>query len=245
MLKGSNLETLKNISLTMLGGINQAHFQDTVDAAAIMGGFIGRTFIIYEEKKANVNSLVYRPERNVDYDCLAGSLKAVSRVSGEFKFTDNGGKLYDDWYKRYNEQGKDDRTGTSERISDSILKVAMLLSASRRDDLLLDEPEIQESIEQCLIASASVRRTTLGTGRSQNNNNIGVVLQELLANREISRRQLLSRHYAEFDAFELDRIVETLEQAGACTARKQGQDIIYKVTDKVYNEYISIKQRGG
>lgn len=243
MLKGSNLETLKNVSLTMLGGINHAHFADTVDMAAIMGGFIGRTFIVYEEKKANVNSLVFAPNKSPNVEELVTSLKAISRLSGGFKFTPEGGKLYDDWYIKYNNTAKDDKTGTSERITDSILKVAMLLSASRRMDLMLDEAELQEAIDQCLVTYASVRRTTVGSGKNQSNANVGIVLQELLAHKEVTRKQLLSRHYADFDAFELDRIIETLEQAGAITSKKQGNEIQYKITEKVYNEYVSIKEK--
>jgi len=243
MLKGSNLETLKNVSLTMLGGINHAHFADSVDLAAIMGGFVGRTFIVYEEKKANVNSLVYQPTRTPNVDELAGTLKGISRLSGAAKFTPSGGKLYDEWYRKYNESARDDKTGTSERISDSILKVAILLSASRRDDLLLDEFVVAEAIEQCLITSASVKRTTVGSGKNQNSANVGVVLQELLQHKEVTRRQVLSRHYADFDAFELDRIVETLEQAGAITSKQQGKEITYKITQKVYDEYVQIKKK--
>lgn len=244
MLKGSNLETLKNVSLTMLGGINHAHFQDTVDMAAIMGGFIGRTFIVYEEKKANINSLVSPPKRTPNFDELAGTLKGISRLSGAYKFSSDGARLYDEWYRKYNEHSRDDKTGTSERISDSILKVAMLLSASRRDDLLLDVPEIQEAIDECLTASASVKRTTVGVGKAQSTQNVGLVLQELLSNKEITRKQLLSRHYSDFDAFELDRIIETLEQAGACVSKKHGSDISYRATERLIAEYSNIKEGG-
>lgn len=243
MLKGSNLETLKNVSLTMLGGINHAHFADTVDAAAIMGGFIGRTFIVYEEKKANVNSLVYEPSKTPNMEQLGEQLKQIAKLNGVFKFTTAGGVLYDEWYKKYNDAARDDKTGTSERISDSILKVAMLLSASKKSDLTLDEFDIQEAIDQCLITSASVKRTTVGASKNPSNANTGIVLQELLAHKEVTRKQMLSRHYSDFDAFELDRIVETLEQAGALTQKKQGQDIVYKITEKVYNEYVAIKEQ--
>mgnify|MGYP001439509332 FL=1 len=236
MLKGSPVEELKNINVTLLGGINQAHFQDSVPDSALMGGFIGRTFIIYEEKKRCVNSLVYAPKKVPDFKEMAAYLKEVAKLKGEFKYTEAGGQFYDQWYKTYNTQERDDKTGTLERIHDSILKVAMLISVSRKTDLTLDEIDLQEAVTQCMVASSAVRRVTIASGKSPAAPQIAMVLKELITRKTVTRMKLLQCHYGDFDAIDLDRIVETLIQAGAVTSKKEGRDTLYEITQKALDQ---------
>jgi hypothetical protein len=236
MLKGTPVEVLKNINVTLLGGVNQAHFTDSVPDAAIMGGFIGRTFVIYEEKKACINSLVYAPKRIPDMIGLAKQLKEISKIKGEFKFTPEGGEFFDDWYKTYAKKDRDDKTGTAERLHDSILKVSMLISASRKTDLTLDIDDLKEAIEQCMLVTASVKRATVASGKATFGPQIAIVLKELIVKKSVTRMRLLQGHYGDFDAYDLDRIIESLTQAGAVTAERDGRDIVYSITQKAMDQ---------
>lgn len=236
MLKGTPVEVLKNINVTLLGGVNQAHFADSVPEAAILGGFIGRTFIVYEEKKACVNSLVYPPDNIPNLEELAEQLKEISKLKGEMTFTEGGGAFYDKWYRDYAVKDREDKTGTAERLHDSILKVAMLISLSRKNDLSLDEEDLAEAIEQCMKITASVKRATVGSGRATYGPQIAIVLKVLIQKGSILRQKLLQNHYGDFDSFDLDRVVETLTQAGAITAERAGKDILYKITQKALDQ---------
>ena len=126
-----------------------------------------------------------------------------------------GKELYNDWYGKFQEQdqAEEDSTGTMERIHDHILKSAMLISLSRSTDLRLELSDIDEAIRACQDFVPGAKRVALGqVGKSISAPGTAVLLRELLTtpSHEISRTHALQKHWSHFDAFELDRIAESL-----------------------------------
>lgn len=159
-LKNSPKVFLKAPCLTMLVASNEMLFDSVVKRKDIEGGFIGRTAMVREFKNRSVNSLVYPPEHLLNYPSLALRLVQISQIKGEFKWTDEAGRNYDSWYREIMGEDTDDRTGTFNRLGDQVLKVAMLISLSRKDDLNLEWKDVQLSIDKCLeCAEAAVRIT--------------------------------------------------------------------------------------
>ena len=145
--KGGGQERLKNPCLTMIGASNEVHFKDAVPDNALGGGFIGRTFLIHADRKANINPLTEKPAEFLPIKELSSYLKEVSKLKGAFEWTKNGRDQYNEWYREFTIADYTDNTGTLDRIHDNILKVAMLLSISRGTDLLLKEEDIFEAIK--------------------------------------------------------------------------------------------------
>lgn len=242
--KGGGAERLKNPCLTLMGASNETHFKDAVPDNALGGGFIGRTFLIWADKKANVNPLTERPVEFLPTSELAIRLKEISKLRGSFEWTANGRQLYNDWYRDFSENDYSDNTGTLDRIHDNILKVAMLLSLSRGDNLLLDEPDIREAITVCIEHVPGARKVTMGGGKNPLARGTAIVLKELIANPEhrILHSKLLSNHWGEFDTFDLDRIAESLIQQRAITVEQSGPNKWYILSSKVLENYSKLKK---
>jgi hypothetical protein len=122
----------------------------------------------------------------------------------------------------------------------------MLLSLSRKEDLRLELPDIQEAIIACQDFVPGAKRVSLGqAGKSVSAPGTAVLLRELLTNptHEISRTTALQRHWAHFDSFELDRIAESLFAQKAITITlkmdpEEGRrDTYYILNPKVLERY--------
>jgi|TARA_B110000263_G_C15290190_1_gene502867 hypothetical protein len=244
-LKHSGVDKLKSVNLTMLGASNPTHFEAVVSKRDVEGGFIARTFLIYEEKKHTLNSLAFTPDKIPNEEKLGEWLKKIRDVKGAFTWGDGAQRHYDEWYIKYNrdtaKRKLKDKTGTASRFEDHVLKVAMLISLSKSVDLVIGIEDIQEAIDTCFRFLLTVDKMMMssGTGKSASGEQTKVVVGELIScyPKEISRKKLLQKNWGDIAAFELDGIIETLVQGGICSMEPRGPEIFYRMTDNVYELY--------
>jgi len=239
---------LKDPVLTMLVATNQAHFDAFMEQKDITGGFIARTFIINASEEQTVNSLVKPLEHPPDKEALAKYLIEMSTLQGPFEPLYNNdytpsGKIFDDWYKETKEYIKrekvKDETGTLNRIGDSVLKVAMLLSLSERPELVITETAMIEAIEVCTKLIGGLRRVTSGkNAKGSNAYQKALIIEELMKrdNHMITRQQLLKKYYYHFDSLMLNDIIPLLESAGYLVSEMHGSQVVYKMPEKAYEE---------
>lgn len=251
MTKGSGSERLKNPCLTMIGASNEIHFRDAVPDNALGGGFVARTFIIHADKKSTSNPLTTAPKEVVSIPKLAEYLRIIGQLRGQFSFSDVGKKVYEDWYSQFDNGDYADTTGTIDRLHDHVLKAAMLISLSRKTNLVLEEEDIREAIAACQDFVPGARRVSMGGGKSPSAPGTAVVLRELLSRKEygygMSRVKLLQKHWSYFDSFELDRIVESLENQKALILKLVDngdgkRELYYYLNEKVVENYSKMKK---
>ena len=241
-LKGSGRETLNNICITMIGASNPIHFREAVPGNAVGGGFIARTMLVYAHEKGQSNSLT-RPTAAFDLVDLQKDLVHISKTKGSFIWTPEAQDAYDSWY--YNFNVDNDPTGTAERLHDHILKVAMLLSLSRNTALQLLESDIKEAISLCMDCLKSGKRVTEGKGKNQLAEQCKLMIEECL-NRppdyKINRKDFLSLHWGACDAIDLDKVVNTLEQAKILQSDYNSGKPYYQLTKLALAHYLKAKQ---
>lgn len=239
-------EKLNNICITMLAASNEIHFRDAVPKNAVGGGFIARTALVVADKVGKVNSLVNPPTQDFPLADLVSYLKDVAKLQGNFTWSDRGKKLYDRWYQDFMamSSGRNDSTGTLNRIHDQVLKVAMLISVSNKLDLVLEENDIQEALDVCVNCVVGVKKVTMGVGKSTMAPQTATVLDFLLkqTDNKATRQKILQKFWGELDSYDLDRIAESLMQAGALNAIKNGKHMIYQLTPDTVTAYTQYKQ---
>jgi len=242
-LKSTGVEILKAPCLTLLGATNEEHFEEAVPSPAVSGGFVARTFLILGEKKGKPNPLTEKPTMMVSHKELASYLTDLTKVKGEFRWSSEAKALYNKWYFPFAEEEHQDPTGTMERIPDQILKVAMLLSLSHSPNLVLEATHIEESLDSCLRCVTGVKQVTMGSGKSTLGFQTKLIVRELIArpDHQVERQKLLQKFWGEFDAFDLDRIVETLIGAGAITVQRHGTKTVYKMKESALEQFVKIE----
>jgi hypothetical protein len=243
-LKGSGIEKLKNVSLTLLGASNQTHFKDRVSGIDITGGFIARTLIVLESKKARNNPLTVKPKITFNIESLKGRLLDISKLKGTFQFDHFGKDTYEKWYESFCEVERNDDTGTTERMHDHVLKIAMLLSLSEKDDLIIMKKDVEAAIDTCMQFTANVKNVTAGVGISDISAKQYKFMQTLVGseNYKMEHTAMLRKNWGNFDIHDLSKIVETLIAAEIITADHMGNKVYYTLTDKATGIYLSGKE---
>jgi hypothetical protein len=236
-LKGSGKEKLREIYVTFLAATNPTLLEEFLEESSIQGGFIARTILIKEDRKARINALIDDDAlESVEFDDaeILVRLREIANVKGQFKFSDSAKHLYKEWYEAFNgklERGEiRDSTGTADRLHDHILKVAMLLSLGDNLSLVIDERHMIEAINNLTGDAVRVAESiSTGKGKSELAVKTKIFLDELIAAPEyrLSREEMLRRRFKDFDAYELDRIVETLSQGGAIQVQRGTDAKVY------------------
>ncbi len=242
-LKGTGVESLKDISITLLGAINQTHFKDMVKKKDITGGFIARTIIVEETQRALKNPLIVAPKNLLDVQKLVDYLRKLGDLNGTFSWDADAADFYGEWYKSFEPEALEDDTGTANRIHDQILKVAMLLSLSRCPELILRRSDIEDAMGLLEKAIETATGVTKGQGESDFGPKIKIVLDELESREDhtVMRSELLRKHWGDFTSIELSIIIGTLEQAKAITVQTRGKDEYYRATKKLLDEIEAFK----
>lgn len=243
-LKNSPVERLKGVNVTLLGASSPEHFAETVPEVNIRGGFIGRTLMVYEEKRNRTNPLVMVDEPKEEETMqvvtpeLLEQLFEISKLSGRFHWTQAGADIFEPWYIDWRDKQFNDKTGTVHRMPDHVLKVAMCLSMSRKIDLSLDDRDIQEAIDSCLSLTINTKRIT-STGKHPLSGATRMVLDFLYRapNYTLTRQKLLNKGYGDYDACDLDKVEDTLRERGAITIGKDGGKTTYKLTAAMVEQY--------
>jgi hypothetical protein len=243
-IKSEGRSVLKDICITMLSATNETHLNSFLDQTSVSGGFIGRTLIVHETMKSRLNPLIDDDDIvEVDYSALQAELKRVSEITGQAKLTKDAKALYKTWYLEFNktleENPDSDSTGLSERLHDHILKVALLLSVSDSSELLIRKAHINRSIELCTGFTINTKRVVQGQGKSEFAVKNKIFLDYMLSQEgfQVLRRRVLSAKFGDIDAIDLDKIVDTLTQAGIIETRTSSEGPVYKLTEKYSQQF--------
>lgn len=243
----SGKSILRNVYLTMLSASNQVHLHSVIGQRDIQGGFVARTLIVNEDKRNKKNALVRKQVNTIDYEGLVKRLKEITNLKGEFDYESDAADFYENWYNEY-EPDVEDNTGTNNRLPDTILKVAMLLSLARGDSMTIAIPDLQESIAVCLGCTVSTQQITHNAPSSTTTpaaKQTAVVLETLLRapSYRLTRRELVRKLWRNLDAFELTRVADTLKEAKVIREEVLGVETHYIIQDHVIAEYVSHQER--
>lgn len=251
-LASQDTQELKNPCITGLFASNEIHFRDAVPDNAMRGGFLARCFCVYEDKRANINSLMSLTEleeealveSKIPYADLVKYLKALETLQGPMRIDDPARKIYNDWYKDFTEREIEDDTGTLERIGDTMLKAAMLIALSRSPEMVIRQKDVDEAIVKTTDCFRHLRKLTLGAKAPQatKNETFKIVMSCLITakNNTCSRRYLLTKGFGVYDVYDFDSVIEHMVQAGAIDVNKRHDDMYYKLKQEIVDQYMKL-----
>ena len=248
-LKGSGREILKEPCLTLLIASNEIYFDSAIGKADTEGGFIARTFIIYESENRLYNSLIRPPSKSLDKKRAAKRLQELTALRGGFVYEGRAAEIYDQWYKDLCAAGvRGDRTGHLARIHDHVLKVAMLMTLSETDELVLTQGIIDAAIVKCTENLAGVRQISVSnaSGNAEQDVALPRIIKVLIhsPNLTVNRKELLRR--TELDSVVLSRAIETLIERDLIypgVKAADGSGIQYQMKPEAYKAYSQLKEK--
>lgn len=156
MTKTNGMEAIVNPWISLIAGVTPAWLAANVPETAIGGGFTSRCIFVYGAEKAQI---IAYPHKHIPKDFdefrqkLLADLEQISLLKGEFKLTPDAEKYGEAWYNDLWRNTPEHllftrNQGYLARKQTHMHKLMMVLSASRRDDLLitLDEFKTAEAL---------------------------------------------------------------------------------------------------
>ncbi len=245
MLK-QGTEMLKDVCVTFFTATTPDKFKEMIGATDITGGFIARTVIVKETRRAKKNSLVDDDFIPIDYDKLVEHLVSISKLTGAFTWCEDARSAFKTWYNDL--EPELDNTGVLNRIHDTVLKVSMLLSLSRGIDMKITLQDLEDAMILLANYVRDVKDVTEGVGKSEFAPKIKRFLEVIMTSPEysITKAAMQRKCWKDFNVYELDVVVETLITAKAITKEQIGSATMFKATKQLLNdyEYMLKKQKG-
>lgn len=226
-------------SLNLLGGSAPEWLAKSIPADAVGGGFTRRVNFIYANTKeipTPVNGYNYMKVRSD----LVKDLQAIASLRGAFTFAPAVLPLFKDYYDNAEPDEFDD-AATSGYITSKpahATKLSMVHSASRGDDLIINEADWKKAIEMIEEAAEGAQRVFRAVGTSNFVTASDKILRylemkadpkNLNSTGKAARSELMKILWQDLNSTsELDMIVDMLCEAGMMRQFQTGRHIVYE-----------------
>jgi hypothetical protein len=232
---GGNFK-IKNMCVSMLAASNEPNMRVIYQGMALHGGLLGRTFLIAPDEDRPPNSLMGNDTTAYDYNIFNDQINKLKQIKGHVKIDQEARDYYDNWYKNwyYYVLKKGDTTGVLGRVHTNVLKIGIILGVAELYEPVIQKHHFEESIEQCTSLLKNYELFVMATGKSNIQEAGTLVLHDLWQAKEhkLSRRDVLSSHWGQFDAETLDKLITTFEQGGLIQVYTNGAGTDYFMTPK-------------
>lgn len=214
--KHSGTDKIQGACLNFIGAITPDWLARNLPMDAIGGGYSSRVlFVVGRKKHRRVTIPSDSPALRRMAVMLHEDLERVATLTGPFRWDPEAFTHYDEWY-----QGIDDENpsiddprfqGYLERKPSMVLKSAMAIAASNRDDLILLPDDIAQA--RVLIEQLEPHMTDAFGGLGEYDKAVVIekVMQQLVARREMTFEELLKANWRDIDLEGLKVIIQTLQ----------------------------------
>lgn len=230
--KFSGRNLIERPCVTLVGGTTPTWMREAFDNFSREGGFASRTIFLHADKK---RQFVSRPKRAPEAlrKSLIRDLCQISQLRGDFKLTSKAGKEIDEWYHRYHSELEKNPpsvvTGFNDRKQAHILKLAMVMSASRRDDLVIDEELIAEAIAEVDAVEGDFEKAFELLDAREELKAIRLLSEAVQNKGKINKTTLLQQFSRKFTLRELRDAIGVLVESGEVRVVQEtsGQYLVY------------------
>ena len=144
-------ETVRNVWINIIAGSTPDWIKQSMPQHAIGGGFTSRIIFVYQ----------FEPEKLVPFphitngmiknrSALIEDLKRVEKMKGEFTLSADARDWYERWYcevmSKITSTAESSLDGYYGRKHDTLLKVAMCISASRGSEMVINETDLRMAL---------------------------------------------------------------------------------------------------
>jgi hypothetical protein len=223
--KGSGNDEVINPWINMIACTTPAWISGNFPEYMIGGGFMSRCIFVYAEEKRNYVAYPGMAVAGVDIAKMEADLiqdlMEIGALSGEFGMTQEAVEWGTDWYKRHfqtkgNGLLDDSRFGGYvARKQTHIHKLAMILSASRSEDLVITAGDLQRAERELTDLETDLPKVFDRVGKSQDSVQADRLLELVIARGSIAFKDAYAAmHSAIPHIEEFENIMKGLERAG-------------------------------
>ena len=210
-----NLDYTPNAQLNIIGGTTPGSLKDSVTKKFIEAGALSRMIFIHSEEISEPMPFPNPPKDNkARREGLADELNQFKELRGKFKWTSESIDYYEKWYRKtwHDFEERKDKL-LVKRMANKMLKIAMILSVSRKHNLILELNDIidaikirNEVLDNYLYISSKLTTSEFGE-------KVQSFLNIIKVNKKMKHSNLLRKVHHYFGLNEFTNAIMTLEEA--------------------------------
>jgi hypothetical protein len=237
--KNMGTDEIIGVWVNLFGATTPELLQTTLPRDAIGGGLTSRMIFVFEHKKGMIvpTPFLSKEEREMER-LLIQDLERIAMLSGEFQVNEEFIERYVQWYTDYSNGPApfDDYrfSGYFERRPTHLLKLCMIMSASRSSSKLMDIVDFERALSVLEMTEKNMPYTFSGVGRANYSETMERVMSILSAAKVLEFGDLLRKVYQDIDKFTLEKMVESLSTMGYINVEYEGKRKVIKWIGRGY-----------
>lgn len=234
--RGKGLVKIAKPCPTLLGGCTPSQISFLFPTRAVGGGFVRRVNFVYESEKTK--SIAWPLPRNGNdsvRDALINDLRHIATFRGSFSFDPHAKRIFEDYYNNTKgDEFADEATHSYETSRPyHALKLAMALTASRFDTMVINFVDITHAIQMVDKVTEDLKKVFRSVGDSD----MAIVMDKVLRYIEVkgkityvTRQDLMGALWRDVGSSQnLDIILATLEAGRVIKTESRSGLTIYKI----------------
>lgn len=220
-VKNSTSNEVPSVFLNLLAATTPESLASCLPSTAIGGGLTSRVLFVWADRKQKKCAIPKKTQAIVELEKkLVDDLYAISRIVGEYQFSPEAEKKWDDWYNDYDETSinricRDPAfNGWYSRKPTYILKVAIICAAAKSNSLVVEWSHLKESIDLIESLEFDMGVVFKAIGKSTVTSEVDTVIQLVRQHKAISEKVLLSLVWRDMDAQKFDNVISTAIRSG-------------------------------
>jgi hypothetical protein len=233
---------VKGMCVNIIGGTVPDYVRglDANYGSVVGGGLSARCIFILEDKKSKempyIPAIEASPASADLYAKLKLDLHYISQnVKGEYAINDEARIVFSNFYPATSPlpEDSDAMLNFKGRMRTHIWKMAMILSAARKDKMVIEAPDVKDAIFLVTTVRRQLDKVFRGIGTSQLAEPTARVQQTIERFGMVTKNELISAVHRHVDPQTLDRVLYVLETIGYCMQKKVGTKVYYMQIPKV------------
>ena len=219
--KHSGSNVIPSVFINLLAATTPDSLASSLPPTAVGGGLTSRILFVWaDSKKKKVPKPFLTPGEEKLKDLLTKDLYIISRMAGRFQFDKEADKRWDEWYMEYEELSpnricKDPSfNGWYSRKPMYILKVSMIVAASKSDNMVLTWELLEEAIKDIEELEMQMGNVFRSIGKSTVASEVDSVMQLVRLRKVITEKNLLTMTHRDMDSDKFDNVISTAIRTG-------------------------------
>lgn len=226
---GRDKEKIINVWVNLLGATTPTLIQSTLPQDAIGGGLTSRMIFVYEAKKGKLVIFPVESQEEIELrKKLIHDLELIRSMHGEFQMSEGWIESYSQWRAAEDDVPpfKDVRfEGYFNRRAAHIIKLCMIVSASRSSEMVLTREDFETAISYLRQVERKMSTTFTGFGTSPIAQLIPDVMKEIGQRKTMPYSDLLNMFYFNADRELMNKCLDTLVDMKFCKRVHTGGDV--------------------
>lgn len=211
--KGQGTDELVNMWLNIQGATTPDTLHAALPPTAIGAGLTSRMIFVYEEERGKwiPDPFLSEEEKHIRIQ-LRDDLESILMMKGRFRISSDFLAHWINWYHSLKGIRIPDPklAGYYSRRPAHILKLCMIMSASRSDDMIITIPDFERALHYLVFTEQKMPRVFSGMGTNLAAKHIRQIMGVIAVEKQIKLSKLMFQFHFDVDIFTMKQILQTL-----------------------------------